>query len=283
MPELPEVEVLFRHLTPVLAGRRIRAVEVRKARVVRPEGPEDFAGRLPGCVVSSVSRRGKYLVFELANGDRRQRLVGHLGMTGRMYVRVQQLALPRHAAVRVDLGDCEWIFEDPRGFGRLTFDDRMLMGLGPEPLDAAFGPSGLAAALGPSSQPVKTRIMDQTVLAGVGNIYASEALFLAGISPQRMAGGLTALEIAALWAAIRRVLQEAIAFGVSVPLDFSGAAGGGSERLFYYGRVPGSVAAPVERFRVYDRGGSPCVSCGGAIRRIVQAGRSTYFCPACQH
>jgi formamidopyrimidine-DNA glycosylase len=192
---------------------------------------------------------------------------------------------PRHAAVIFDLGGEEWVFEDVRGFGRMTLDPGVVSGLGPEPLEAGFTEAVLWEALKGSRQAVKVRLLDQSVVAGVGNIYASEALFRARISPRRRAGALGSGEVGRLRDAVVEVLEEAIRLGSALPLDFagdSGVGGSGEEGLFYYGRMPGGGSSAEERFRVYDRSGLPCVACGTSIRRILQAARSTYFCPRCQ-
>lgn len=283
MPELPEVEVLVRHLGPLLAGRRIQAVRVQRPRVIRPRAPREFARRLRGRVLRATRRRGKYLLFDLgppSHAGEPGTLVGHLGMTGRMFLQPREATLPRHAAVVFDLGRQVWVFEDPRGFGRLSFDQEPISRLGPEPLSAEFTPETLAAALQASSQPVKTRLLDQTVVAGIGNIYASEALHRAGIAPRRASRGLRGPEIVRLQAALREILEEAIAFGSTVPLNFAGT--GSTDRLFYYGLSAGAVGSYEERLRVYDRKGQPCPNCGAPIRRTVLAGRSTFHCPACQ-
>ena len=282
MPELPEVEVLARHLAPLLEGRRVRRVTVFRPRVVRPQTPEDLARALQGARFIGLRRRGKYLVFALrrpASGGEFA-LLGHLGMTGRMYLLPARAALPRHCAVALDLGRHRLVFEDPRYFGRLTLDARVLDRLGPEPLDGAFTPTALAVALCGSRQAVKVRLLDQAVVAGLGNIYASEALFRARLSPRRAAGALRAVEIRRLHAAIRAVLTEAIRFGSTVPLDWAGSAGG--DRLFYYGRAAEAPDYFDERLAVYDRAGEPCRRCGAQVRRLVQAGRSTFYCPRCQ-
>lgn len=282
MPELPEVEVLVRHLAPLLRGRRIRDVEVRRARSVRPDAPAEFATRLRGARIEEVTRRAKFLVFQLRRPRARETftLLGHLGMTGRMWLQPGRAALPKHTAVALDLGAHRWVFEDTRYFGRLSLDASPLAALGPEPWDAAFTPEALRAALRRSRQAIKVRLLDQSLVAGVGNIYASEALHRAGISPRRRAGGLKPAEAARLHAAIRDVLGEAVRFGSTVPLDFAGAAE--RDGLFYYGRAEGVPDYYAERLAVYDRAGQPCGRCGRPIRRLVQAARSTYFCAGCQ-
>lgn len=282
MPELPEVEILVRHLGPLLKGKTIHGVQVLRAKAVRPSSPNRFKRALMGASFIDLSRRGKYLVFHLRDHGSANRLtlVGHLGMTGRMYVQADGAALPKHAAVVMDLGRWNWVYDDPRYFGRLTLDASPLEQLGPEPLGAEFTPAYLRRALSRSAQPIKLKLLDQELVAGVGNIYASEALFLAGVSPRRPARDLNPTEIRRLWRGIRQVLRHAIQFGSTVPLNLSGA--GGRDRLFYYGRLAEASDYYVERLRVYDREGKPCSRCGTRVKRIVQAARSTYYCPSCQ-
>ncbi|HXF09842.1 MAG TPA: bifunctional DNA-formamidopyrimidine glycosylase/DNA-(apurinic or apyrimidinic site) lyase [Desulfuromonadaceae bacterium] len=289
MPELPEVEVLARHLTPLVRGKTIRAVNIRRAKSLRPTSPREFSDQLVGATFRDLSRRGKYLIFELQSAGPlrgRQRsqtagieLLGHLGMTGRMYVALKREPLPKHAAIVFDLGDRNFIYEDYRYFGRMSLDLAPIRGLGPEPLGREFTPAFLAGALKRSRQPVKVKLLDQTVAAGVGNIYASEALYRAGISPKLPASRLTAVQVKRLWRAIRETLREAIRFGSTVPLKF---ASGKSDGLFYFGRSNEGESFYEERLRVYDRGGQGCLKCKTPIRRITQAARSTFFCPECQ-
>lgn len=283
MPELPEVEVLVRHLAPLLTGQRIDEVRVQRPRVIRPHAPPKFAQVLHGRLLRASRRRGKYLLFDLdppSHADEPGTLVGHLGMTGRMFLQPRETPLPRHAAVIIGLGRQVWVFEDPRGFGRLSFDLEPVDRLGPEPLSEDFTPETLAAALKASSQPVKIRLLNQAVVAGIGNIYASEALHRAGIAPRRASRRLRWPEVVRLRSALREVLEEAIAFGSTVPLNFAGT--GAADRLFYYGRAAEAAGSFEERLRVYDRADQPCLACGTRIRRTVLAGRSTYHCPSCQ-
>ena len=282
VPELPEVEVLVRHLRPVLEGRTIRAVHVRRAKVIGSASTDGFTRALRGAKFCGLTRRGKYLVFRLRKPGQSEplSLVGHLGMTGRMYVLPAKARLPKHAAVVLDLGRESFVFEDTRYFGRLTLDTSALRRLGPEPLEAEFTAEQFALALGRSRQAIKVKLLDQSLLAGVGNIYASEALFRAGIAPTVPARRLTKVQVGRLWRAVRAVLREAIACGSTVPLNFSGE--GARDGLFYFGRAPGAPDYYEERLRVYDRAGRPCPKCGAAIRRRVQAARSTYYCPDCQ-
>jgi formamidopyrimidine-DNA glycosylase len=282
MPELPEVEVLVRHLAPSLRHRRVRWVVVNRPRVLRPMSVATLRRRLVGRTFLEARRRGKYVLFTLRGGrqDGPVRLLGHLGMTGRMYLQPATAPLPRHAAVVLGLGRRLFVFEDTRYFGRLTLDLKPVATLGPEPLEPAFTTNALAATLRRSRQPIKVKLLDQSVVAGLGNIYASEALFRARLAPQRPARDLTRPEMTRLRRAIRQVLTEAIRWGSTVPLDWAGT--GAREGLFYYGRAAGTTDYYEERLRVYDRAGRPCLRCRAPIRRIAQAGRSTYYCPRCQ-
>ncbi|MCX6930253.1 MAG: bifunctional DNA-formamidopyrimidine glycosylase/DNA-(apurinic or apyrimidinic site) lyase [Verrucomicrobia bacterium] len=282
VPELPEVEVLVRHLQPLLENRSIRAVHVNRGKVVAPASTRRFMQALHGAKFGGLTRRGKYLVFTLRKPGQKAplTLVGHLGMTGRMYLLSAKDKLPKHAAVVLDLGRENFVFEDTRYFGRLTLETSALARLGPEPLGPEFTVRCFADALNRSRQPIKVRLLDQSLLAGVGNIYASEALFRARIAPTLPARRLTGAQVKRLWRAIRSVLREAIACGSTVPLNYAGQ--GTRDGLFYFGRAPGAPDYYEERLRVYDRAGQPCPACGTPIKRRVQAARSTFYCPHCQ-
>ncbi len=282
MPELPEVEVLVRHLAPLIKGRSIRSVRVNRTKVIEPTTIQSLTRALRSARFLSLSRRGKYLVFQLRTTKtlRPLLLVGHLGMTGRMYLQSADAPLPKHAAVVLNLGRENFVFEDTRYFGRLTLDDRSLAALGPEPLDSPSPPESFVSALKRSSQPIKVKLLDQSLVAGVGNIYASEALHRARISPLKPARDLDPQQIKRLWRCIQRVLAEAIRSGSTLPLNYSGT--GGSDGLFYFGSAPGAPDYYEERLRVYDRAGKPCARCRTKILRVVQSARSTFFCPTCQ-
>jgi formamidopyrimidine-DNA glycosylase len=282
VPELPEVEVLVRHLGPLLKNKTIRGVRVRRPKVIAPASARTFAQTLRGGTFAGVSRRGKYLLFRLCTARRAgsRVLLGHLGMTGRMYLLPVGAPLPKHAAVVLSLGREKFIFEDTRYFGRLTFEADAVEKLGPEPLGAEFTVAGFARALRRSRQAIKVRLLDQRLVAGVGNIYASEALYRAGIAPALPARRLTAEQVQRLWRAIRAVLREAIASGSTVPLNYAGT--GLRDGLFHFGRAPGTPDFYRERLQVYDRAGLPCPRCGASIRRRVQGARSTFYCPGCQ-
>jgi len=282
MPELPEVEVLVRHLAPLLQNRTIREVHVHRPKVLLPTSPRELQERLSGARFLGLTRRGKYLLFALRGKGRNNdfSLVGHLGMTGRMYLQPAKQSLPKHAAVVLRLGRENFIYEDQRYFGRLTLAVEAVAALGPEPFEAEFTPTALAQALQRSTRPVKVKLLDQELVAGVGNIYASEALFRAGISPRRPAHRVKLHEVKALHRAIRAVLREAIRNGSTIPLNFG--TEGKRDGLFYYGQALGMPDFYEERLRVYDRLGQPCDRCGTPIRRLVQAARSTFYCPDCQ-
>lgn len=299
MPELPEVEVLVRHLWPLLKGKSIRGVAVHREKVIRPTTKKELERALLNARFESVERRAKFLVFGLtkssarknraakstkadlpAGSRQRTTLIGHLGMTGRMYLQPAKAPLPQHAAVSLDLGKTRFVYEDTRYFGRLTIDSSMLAGLGPEPWSDEFTVDAFAKDLKRSSQAIKIKLLDQSLVAGIGNIYASEALFRAGISPRKAACRLTRAQVTRLHASIREVLQEAIDCGSTIPLDFAGD--GKRDGLFYYGQLGDGSAFYEERLLVYDRAGKACGRCQTVIRRVVQAARSTYFCPTCQ-
>jgi formamidopyrimidine-DNA glycosylase len=225
MPELPEVEVLARHLRPLIRGKTICGVNVRRAKVLAPTSLRNFRRTLLGAKFTGLSRRGKYLLFQLRakTGGEPVTLLGHLGMTGRIYLARKNRRPPRHAAVVLDLGGENLIYEDTRYFGRLTLDTSAVKKLGPEPLDGAFDKSAFAQSLKRSRQAIKIKLLDQTLIAGIGNIYASEALFRARIPPRLPARRLTGSQVTRLWRAIRKVLAEAIECGSTVPLNFGGS------------------------------------------------------------
>jgi len=289
MPEMPEVEILMRHLRPLLRGKTIRRLSVSRERATRPTPPHEFERALAGAKFNDLDRRGKYLLFQLEpRGGSRGRspqsrykpavltFLGHLGMSGRMFVALKKEPLPKHAAVVFDLGDRQFVYEDRRYLGRMSLDLSPLNELGPEPSD--YSPEIFAEALKGSRQPVKVKLLDQSLIAGVGNIYASEALFRARISPKLAANRLTPEQAKTLLRAIRDVLNDAVKFGSTVPLN---TMSGKSDALFYFD--DGGEGHYEERLRVYDREGKACVNkCGAKIERITQAARSTYFCPRCQ-
>jgi len=282
VPELPEVEVLVRHLRPRLLGKTIRSVKVGRARVLLPSTVGELRRVLCQAQFVGLTRRGKYLVFELKKRGRHGplRLLGHLGMTGLMYVSEKSRPLPKHAAVVLDLGRENLVFEDTRYFGRFTLQTSALDKLGPEPLDGNFSLKRFAQALQRSGQAIKIKLLDQSLVAGVGNIYASEALFEAGISPKLPAHKLRPAQVQKLRRAIRGVLARAIRCGSTVPLNYTGT--GRTDGFFYFGSAPHTADSDAERLQVYDRARHPCPNCGSKIRRIAQGARSTFYCPKCQ-
>jgi formamidopyrimidine-DNA glycosylase len=281
MPELPEVEILARHLRPLLRGKTIRGVSVHRQRVLQPTPSIVFQKTLSGAKFKNLSRRGKYLLFQLQpkRSGKPVTVLGHLGMTGRMFVALKNEKLPKHTAVVFDLGDRNFIYEDTRYFGRMTLDLSPIERLGPEPSSKDFSVETFWKSLKRSRQPIKVKLLDQNLVAGIGNIYASEALFRARISPKLAANQLTFARARKLWRAIREILAGAIRFGSTVPLKF---ASGKSDGLFYYGSADDGEDFYAERLCVYDRAGKNCLNCKNKIKRIVQAARSTFYCPNCQ-
>ena len=287
MPELPEVETVRRGLAPYLVGARIESVTLNRADL-RFAFPPRFTDRLEGKTIISVERRAKYLLFSLSDGGV---WLSHLGMTGSFAIGDARLVpaslvnLPapgekhRHLAARLahpEHGALALSYSDPRRFGFMGLfapgePNPHLDGLGPEPLGNGLDAQVLATALRGKKTPIKSALLDQRVIAGLGNIYVCEALFRAGIAPTRLASAVTFPETEALVRAIRDVLAAAIAAGGSTLRDFKSAEG-----------IPGYFQ---HTFLVYDREGEPCPrpGCTGTIVRIVQSGRSSFFCPVCQH
>jgi formamidopyrimidine-DNA glycosylase len=270
VPELPEVETTRRGIAPALEGRRIVAVTVRERRL-RWTLPRDFEARLAGRRVRSVGRRAKYLLVETDAGT----LIVHLGMSGSLRVLPAPAAPATHDHVDLllDSGAC-LRFNDPRRFGSMHFVEgdpaahKLLRALAPEPLSEAFDGALLHARARRRRVAIKLFLMDQKVVVGVGNIYASEALFRAGISPRRAAGRLTRAEHDRLARAVKAVLGEAIRVGGTTLRDYVNADG-----------QPGYFR---QKLYVYERAGEPCRTCGTPVRHCVQGARSTYWCPACQ-
>jgi formamidopyrimidine-DNA glycosylase len=282
MPELPEVETVRQGLAPHLEGARLARVDQRRPDLRFPF-PDDFAARLTGARVERLRRRAKYLLADLSTGET---LVVHLGMTGRFTVeegRPGGFHRPAgddpkhtHLVLETDRGD-RVAFNDARRFGYMGLVPTAALdghpwftGLGPEPLGDGFDAASLAAAFAGRRQSVKATLLDQRVVAGLGNIYVCEALHRARISPERPAGELKPAEVRRLAEAIPAVLAEAVAAGGSTLRDYRKADG----ELGYFQHA----------FRVYDREEAPCPTpkCRGVVRRIVQSGRSSFFCPLCQ-
>lgn len=282
MPELPEVELVLRRISPEILGRTIRDVAFGNARVIRSYSPARFRRAIQNHRIQEVWRRGKYLVFRLDRGSARagQILLLHLGMTGRVGTGSPEIPPPRHMAAIFDLGNnMSLVFEDSRQFGSLQLDEGTLKSLGPEPLDDSFSADVLIERAGSSRRAIKVCLMDQKCLAGLGNIYVSESLFRSGIHPAREARGLNRMEWERLHQSIREVLSGAIQRG----MPSAEGSKAGPTPLFYRGNTsPNGEALPQAVFQVYDRSGSPCPACGTPVERIVQVGRSTFFCSLCQ-
>ena len=275
MPELPEVETVMRGMQARLEGHTIRRAEVRRADL-RWVLPERLAERLTGAHVNSFRRRAKYILMRLEGGDS---VLLHLGMSGRITIRPRgaNAAEPHeHVALETDDG-WEVAFVDPRRFGSIdllpTADEdrhRLLAGLGPEPLDAAFTPKRLKAALAGKRTSIKAALLDQGIVAGLGNIYVCEALYRAAIAPTRVAGGTPTRRLVP---EIKATLLEAIEAGGSSLRDYVQPGG----ELGYFQHA----------WRVYGREGEPCAVCPGpprctGIARMAQGGRSTFYCPILQ-
>lgn len=273
MPELPEVETVRRGLAPALEGRVLTKVVARRSDLRRPL-PENFAARLEGRRVIKIARRAKYLLFHLDDGTV---LLGHLGMSGRLTVTRGTVTPGRHTHVLFEAGDITVAYDDPRRFGLFDLTDEaglashpLLKDLGPEPLGNEFSGPVLSAALAGRRSPIKALLLDQRVVAGLGNIYICESLFRARISPRRLGASVAGARAERLAPAIRDVLNEAIAAGGSSLRDYVQASG----ELGYF----------QHNFSVYGREGAPCVSGkpSHVVRRVVQSGRSTFYCPKCQ-
>ncbi|HUO46653.1 MAG TPA: bifunctional DNA-formamidopyrimidine glycosylase/DNA-(apurinic or apyrimidinic site) lyase [Acidimicrobiia bacterium] len=273
MPELPEVESVRRHLEPVLIGRKVVAVEVNHPRTARRNAhPSDVVNRLTGATVERLQRHGKFLMADLDNG---MVWVTHLGMSGRMLVAAPDEARPPHThfVARTDHSD-EIRFIDPRTFGFVAVvtpeELAQVTKLGPDALNTLPRSPGLGRMLAGRKAPIKALLLDQRVLAGLGNIYADEVLHRAGVRPTRPGGEVSAGEVKKMRAAIRPVLDAGI------------AAGGTSLKDLSYLLPDGQAGQYLARLRVYGREGEPCRKCGTRIERIVVGGRSSFFCPSCQ-
>jgi formamidopyrimidine-DNA glycosylase len=282
MPELPEVETVRQGLLPVMKGKVIRETAVNFAGLRWPFPPL-MAERLRDVLVLGLRRRSKYLLLDLSS---RETLLIHLGMSGRMTVSGHQVgefyhphpAAQKHDHVVMTMQDGARVtFNDARRFGAMDLMSTeeaeahpLLARLGPEPLGNEFNESHLADRLAGRRTPIKSALLDQSNVAGLGNIYVCEVLFRAGLHPARLSGDLSGPEVAALVPLIRDVLGEAILAGGSSLRDYRQADG----ELGYF----------QHNFRVYSREGQPCVraGCAGHIERIVQSGRSSFFCPICQ-
>jgi len=270
MPELPEVETTRRGIRSALQGRTVTSFVLREPRLRWPVDPA-LIRSLPGQRVIDVSRRAKYLLIELDGGT----LLAHLGMSGSLRVlpAAAPLLVHDHYDLLLESGRC-LRFNDPRRFGSLHWmqgdpvKHPLLAGLGPEPLESGFDADYLAGRARGRRVAIKQFLMDQRIVVGVGNIYASEALFRAGIHPRRAAGRVSYDRLSRLVAGVQSVLGEAIHQGGTTLRDYVRADG-----------TPGYFR---QELFVYERTGQPCRTCGSPIRQVVQGQRSTYFCPACQ-
>jgi len=293
MPELPEVETVRRGLAPVLEGKRIARVSQRRANLRYPF-PANFAERLTGRRILSLTRRAKYILMHIEGGEV---LIVHLGMSGRFTIHVPLKAPKKPGVFHYDVpegapaagegkhdhmifdmeGGTRIVYCDHRRFGFMDLvgeglleDNKHLAKLGPEPLGNEFSAATLAENFKGRKTPVKSALLDQATVAGLGNIYVCEALFRSGISPERAAADISRERLERLTRVIRDVLSEAIEAGGSTLRDYAQADG----ELGYF----------QHRFQVYDREGEVCSKpkCGGRVKRIAQSGRSTFYCPKCQ-
>ena len=280
MPELPEVETVRRGLRPAMEGQRLDQHEVDRADLRFPF-PEQFKARVEGTTITRMGRRAKFLVTELSSGEA---LIMHLGMSGRFTVNSAATAEfhhdpgtnPAHDHVVFHMSSGATVtYNDPRRFGFMEvwpLEDLSnyprIKHLGPEPLSNRFNAAYLDEVLRGKAAPIKSVLRDQSVIAGLGNIYVCEALFRSGISPRRKAASVGGKRAERLAPAFNEVIAEAIAAGGSSISDFASASG---ERGYFQ-----------KRFDVYDREGQVCRTCGATVQRIVQSGRSTFFCSTCQ-
>jgi formamidopyrimidine-DNA glycosylase len=270
MPELPEVETIRRGLERVLVDRAFEEVEIRDGRLTAPADPAAVAHELRGAVVESLGRRGKYLIVQLHDG---RALVCHLRMTGWFHHMPEPVERPHQRAL-FGLDDGSWlVYSDQRRFGTMRLlepgelERHWLRRVGPEPLDPGWTAAELRDALAGRRAPVKALLLDQRIVAGVGNIYADEALWEARVHPLTQGGAIGPVRAGRLHDAVVAVLERGI------------AAQGAS--IDTYRGVDGRRGTMQERFAVYDREGEPCPRCGGPIRKIRVAQRGTHFCPSC--
>jgi formamidopyrimidine-DNA glycosylase len=273
MPELPEVETVVRDLSAAqLIGQRITRVQVFWPRSLATHTPLDFSSRVQGQAIQGVARRAKFIILQLSQGT----LLIHLRMTGRLYFSDPQAPRHNHEHLLLDLSDRRQMrFQDARKFGRWYLyaeQPEALHALGPEPLDRSFKALHFAQRLAQHQRQIKPLLLDQTFIAGLGNIYADEALFEAGIHPLRRAASLSTTEAQALFRAIRTVLKRGIAnLGTTL----------GKSNYNYYS-VSGRIGRNQDALRVFRRMGKPCPRCSQPIARIIVGQRSTHLCLTCQ-
>lgn len=275
MPELPEVELVAKTLSKLVAGRRIRCASLLRQRLAPHCSPEEFASRLSGSQIEKISRRGKHILIDL---DRGSTLIVHLRMSGKFLLTDAEIELPKfsHAVFELD-GDQRLVFVDQRHFGFMRIVDsaaasnsQELAKLAPEPFSDEFSAQYLKDVLQNSSRSIKELLLDQTKVCGLGNIYAAEAMFLARINPLTPANRVSTAKTNRLFSSIRDVLREAVAFGETSKVDPENIDGS-----YFSGGFE-------DRWFVYDRENKPCPRCKTMIKRTKQAGRSSYFCPKCQ-
>ena len=275
MPELPEVELVVQALNKLTAKRKIVAAELFRERLAPFNSPEDFAGKLKEATINSVARRGKHILFDLDCG---QTLIAHLRMSGRFMLLPSERENPKYTHAAFYFADeTRLVFQDQRHFGfmRIVETDKLhetkeLKSLAPEPFGEDFTPEYLRGVLKTSKKSLKEFLLDQTKVTGLGNIYASEAMFLARVNPQTPAREVSTRKANVLFEKVRDVLRESIAHGSTLNVNPEHIDGS------YYG---GGYS---HGWRVYDRENEECVTCRTLIVRLEQGGRSTYFCPKCQ-
>jgi formamidopyrimidine-DNA glycosylase len=274
MPELPEVEIVARSLNSIVGGRVITSAELLRARLAPDTTPKKFSKELRDASINFVHRRGKHVLFDLDNG---RTLITHLRMSGKFMLLDHDSIDPKFTHAVLYFDDSRLVFQDQRHFGLMKIvptaklhEAKEIAKLAPEPLGDKFTAEYLRTALKTSRRSLKEVLLDQTKICGLGNIYASEAMFLSGASPRIRANRLTKIKTAVLLENIRLVLSEAVELGSTLPVDPSDIAGS------IYG------TGSDWEWRVYDREGEPCLTCSAPIARIVQSGRSTYFCKKCQ-
>jgi len=276
MPELPEVETVRRGLLPVLEGAMIKKAITRRENLRLPL-PEDFSQRLEGNTVERLHRRSKYILLDCVDG---LVVILHLGMSGRVTIyrsdEAVEIGKHDHVSLITEAGD-HIVYTDPRRFGLITFTDidtmdthPLLKNIGPEPLGNAFNSGVLESGFAKRKSSIKATLLDQKLVAGLGNIYVCEALWRAGIDPTRTADSIQHQETTQIAPIIRDILTEAIAAGGSTLKD--------------YAKVDGELGYFQHAFKVYGREGEACLNkdCNGTVTRIVQSNRSTFFCPMCQ-
>ncbi len=272
MPELPEVETIRKGLEPVIYGSRIQSIDVHDTRLRWPVDVDALDSLVQGEMIVAVNRRSKYLIWQLSNDAH---VVIHLGMSGRLGAFRPDEPLEKHTHLVFHLDDVEVRYRDPRRFGMVEVVEPgglqsyvRFAHLGPEPLSDQFNADYIAKALRGKKFLIKTAIMDARLVVGVGNIYANEALFGAGIHPQRPAGSLSGDEAERLVKSIKDVLTDALHRGGTTLNDYRNALG---ETGFFQ-----------QYLYVYQRDGEPCLNCGNPVEKVVLTGRSTFFCPECQ-